>query len=404
MQLSFMPTSSPASSSLPEAVRDRAAFVSIDDSPSPRKKQMSGVQMLPTPRPSVEGNRPVASSPLAKRTTRSFVGGIASSPAIVSSSRSKKSSRVIDDSDSDDQIPGDDPRSSPPRSTKRTAIVESDSDEPVVPKQAAETNGGIITFDDSESDEPTFRSSPTKRKRTYQPSPIRIDSSDENSRPSKKSKKSHRSNRRPIRQRQESPFVVDDDDEDELLHDSSSAEVTDADIDNEQEETLAPRRRRHRSSPQAAAEKAELDSDLEFLGDAQIEIPPTLRTKKQSRQSMLDRLKANRAKKQVPARASRIVVDDDEEADESSHDSDKSEQGTVDKDWLYEHEDHEDSFINDDGAVEDEKVALPFQFSNYSTMKPLELFKFVIEWMVQKKINPVSLNTSFVTSSSSIVY
>lgn len=406
-QLSFMPTSSPASSNLPEAVRERAAFVSIDDSPSPRKKQKTDVEMLPTPRPSLEGNRRVvSSSPLARRRTRFFVGGIASSPAIVSSSRFKKSSRVLDVSDSDDPLTTVEPRSPTPKSTKRTAIVDPDSDEPVVVRQASKAHG-IVTFDDSESDEPTMRSSPMKRKRSSQPSTIKIDSSDEDGEPRNRSKKLRRSYRKPTKQRQESPFVVDDDQEDESLHTTSDAEVTDANVDDEEDEEATPARRvrYHHSSPQMAAEKAELDSDLEFLGDAQIDILPTSRTKKQSRQNMLDKLKAARAKKQGGGRPSRVVVDDidDPEATNGSEDGteDHEEPGEVvaDQDWLYEREERENAFIDDDGAAEDERVALPFQFSNYSTMKPLELFKFVVEWMVQKKINPVSLNNSLSMSS-----
>lgn len=47
---------------------------------------------------------------------------------------------------------------------------------------------------------------------------------------------------------------------------------------------------------------------------------------------------------------------------------------------------------NDEFIVEDDKIGvpveLPLEFSHYSSMKTKDLFKFVVEWMVQRKLNP----------------
>lgn len=50
-------------------------------------------------------------------------------------------------------------------------------------------------------------------------------------------------------------------------------------------------------------------------------------------------------------------------------------------------DDKEDDFIEEDDTL-GAPVELPFEFSQYATMKARDLFKFAVEWMVQKKINP----------------
>ena len=50
-------------------------------------------------------------------------------------------------------------------------------------------------------------------------------------------------------------------------------------------------------------------------------------------------------------------------------------------------EEEDDNFIEEDGADGDPQSAIRFEFK-LRTMKAGELFKFAIEWMVQKRINP----------------
>ena len=52
-------------------------------------------------------------------------------------------------------------------------------------------------------------------------------------------------------------------------------------------------------------------------------------------------------------------------------------------------EDEVDFIVSDDELSPSHvAVELPLQFSRYAKMKPAELFKYIVKWMVQKKINP----------------
>jgi hypothetical protein len=64
---------------------------------------------------------------------------------------------------------------------------------------------------------------------------------------------------------------------------------------------------------------------------------------------------------------------------------------------LFREKDDDADFINDDpDAVIGEPAELesiPLEFSSLSRAKPRELFKYAVEWMVQKKINPAFSST-----------
>lgn len=77
--------------------------------------------------------------------------------------------------------------------------------------------------------------------------------------------------------------------------------------------------------------------------------------------------------------------------------SDASEEPDEEEDAVTAHEvlygngdDDDEDFINDDDAPigAPSEVALPLMFSKMRNAKPREFFKFAIQWMVQKKINP----------------
>ena len=73
-------------------------------------------------------------------------------------------------------------------------------------------------------------------------------------------------------------------------------------------------------------------------------------------------------------------------ADPADYDDDKA-TGDLKQDVTYpDFGGGEDDFIDDENA-DDEAAAIPIEFT-LRTMKPRELFRYAVKWMVQKKINP----------------
>lgn len=163
------------------------------------------------------------------------------------------------------------------------------------------------------------------------------------------------------------------------------------------------------SSLRNERDQADLEEDLEFLGDAgrpenltcptssnvflDAESPRTLRqpsSAKQSRLSALEMLKRKRLGQQQESSPTHSITRRGRVVDVESESPSNSELDEDDED-IYEIEDDApaedvDDFIVDDG--DDERIALPSQFSSFNKAKPKELFKYVVEWMVSKKINP----------------
>ena len=166
------------------------------------------------------------------------------------------------------------------------------------------------------------------------------------------------------------------------------------------DEPVTPRRlKRRRGTSQR--EKEDLAEDLDFLEpSSDVESPrkkrDTQSQKKNARQQALDKLKRRRSKQ--------VDVPDDNDDDDGDGD-----QGSFDE--LYDDEDdyqqrqppplkssqmfREDEW--DQGFIEQEEdedgplgipEGVPLEFTRYASMKPKELFKFAVEWFVQKKINP----------------
>jgi hypothetical protein len=173
--------------------------------------------------------------------------------------------------------------------------------------------------------------------------------------------------------------------------------------------TLTPRKRKR---DDAMREEAELAEDLENLRSSPVRTTP-LKSKLSSRQSALDKLKSRRASihKSSSARTHRnVIIDsDDEDAEDNFTSSlavrglDPEEPFEVSDDSENEDEDYEttarevfNETANDQEFLassnsEDElgvPAELPFEFSALARMKPKQAFEIVVEWMVQKKINP----------------
>ncbi|KAF2252297.1 hypothetical protein BU26DRAFT_422576 [Trematosphaeria pertusa] len=201
-------------------------------------------------------------------------------------------------------------------------------------------------------------------------------------------------------------------------------------VEDSDEEEIQPRSQRRRIARLAATpeeesegeeqegdeEQDELQEELAFLQSSPLQDRGRLRSRqdkpKSEREKALEALKKRRAgtgepsSSATPGRNRRVVVDSDPDSDleiideepdsdveeeEEEEEEDEGGQETNALDMFQ--EDNEDAdFIDDDanapiGAPAD-FAGLPLEFSSVSRKKPRELFKYAVEWMVQKKINP----------------
>jgi len=165
-------------------------------------------------------------------------------------------------------------------------------------------------------------------------------------------------------------------------------------------------------------EMRELQEDLEFLKSSPPQDRGRLRSTqdrpKSVREMALEALKKRRAGTSGPptsaSRRKPVVLDSDSTSDleviheEQKHsaneaDSDDKESDTDEEarspttfDIFCENEE-DDGFINDEDApigmpADAEESTLPLAFSSLGRAKARDLFKYAIDWMVQKKINP----------------
>jgi hypothetical protein len=161
------------------------------------------------------------------------------------------------------------------------------------------------------------------------------------------------------------------------------------------------------------AEVEELREELAFLQSSPLGLGSTQNKAKSAREKALEAMKRRRAvtgdlpSSSAPRRKP-VVVDSDSDSDsnadlevipevldedsseeQGSDESDEEEYGTTAQEALYGN-DEDEEFINDDDAPigVPAEHALPLQFSSLSNSKPRDLFKYAIDWMVQKKINP----------------
>jgi hypothetical protein len=154
-------------------------------------------------------------------------------------------------------------------------------------------------------------------------------------------------------------------------------------------------------------EKRELEDDLVDLAssgsDTEVRVSQRNKTSSQKsvRQLALERLKARRK-----APMSSIIEDEDDEEDEaqdqdeeedynqSSNEEEEDDElpepssnRTTRKQMFAEDEEDEGFVIDDDGPL-GVPTNVPIAFTRYASMKARDLFRFAIDWMVQKKINP----------------
>ncbi|KAK4992247.1 hypothetical protein LTR50_001227 [Elasticomyces elasticus] len=226
------------------------------------------------------------------------------------------------------------------------------------------------------------------------------------------------------------PVATDeeDDSDDDLqllssrrLRASQPQSISDVEGDEAEEDDLpvTPKRRKLRGPPPSQRrltqeEQDDLDEDLEFLGG-----PSTIRSlspkrardgnpHKGTKQNALEILRRKRAgedidilssPKRAPRSSQRALYDSDPPGDEYEGDELGeseieepdllSQRPTITSREMFRADDDDEDFVVDEedgplGVPED----LPLAFTRYASMKPKQLFKYAVEWMVQKKINP----------------
>lgn len=183
--------------------------------------------------------------------------------------------------------------------------------------------------------------------------------------------------------------------------------------DEDDEPPVSTRRRRLKRGPTVndsspvrkpkTQTREDLDEDLDFLNDSDSYAarPSQTPSKKTAKQQALEALRKKRSKQaskmSTKKTGTRTIVlsdsDQEEEEEEEEEGVDDNELVTsIINSTTHSRDDDEveDDFVvsDDDNDEMSHAVALPMQFSRYATMKPAELFKYAVEWLVQKKINP----------------
>ncbi|EGP90608.1 uncharacterized protein MYCGRDRAFT_90631 [Zymoseptoria tritici IPO323] len=175
------------------------------------------------------------------------------------------------------------------------------------------------------------------------------------------------------------------------------------DDEEEQEQPDTPATRKlKRPRNMTKEEQEDLADDLDFLKpsddeeDAAERTPRnTQSTKKNARMDALEKLKRKRAGQEVADKQDNIVdlLSDSEkfnsDEDDGLLDEDEAPAYTSSRAFFQENEEDAD-FVEE--ADEEETLGvpagIPLEFTRYASMKTKELFKYAVEWMVQRKINP----------------
>jgi hypothetical protein len=175
----------------------------------------------------------------------------------------------------------------------------------------------------------------------------------------------------------------------------------------EAEELVRTRRLRRRPRKLTDQEQEDLDEDLEFLQSS----PPGAKSRQTQKKAnprleALEALKRKRAGLGDGPSSSAAQSNDTHARERYSGDTSEDEGAQEDYDeeneiasaaklrGALDREDDEDDFIVEDdedeplGAPDDIDVEMPLWLTGYTRMKPKDLFRYAVEWMVQKKLNP----------------
>ncbi|KAF2489703.1 hypothetical protein BU16DRAFT_531209 [Lophium mytilinum] len=192
---------------------------------------------------------------------------------------------------------------------------------------------------------------------------------------------------------------------------------TEEEDDEDEDDSIIITQRRHKpKTPDQSfskQEKDDLDEDLEFLGSGR-KLTNKAREKratpkKEARHIALEELKRKRAGEKVDTTATpnrskppvRTIGDTSSEEEEDEEDDggfddlldDNRPAFRSDVLDMFHEDDEDEGFVVDEDDNGDDTLGapdaqLPLEFSSLSRAKAKDLFKYAIEWMVQKKINP----------------
>jgi hypothetical protein len=163
-----------------------------------------------------------------------------------------------------------------------------------------------------------------------------------------------------------------------------------------EDEPITPKRRRLKKPRELdEQEREELAEDLDGLRDSddeENEIPAhTPRsTQKTARKTALEQLKRRRSGIQQDGQSS-DAQDDEAGSDEVEEiEEEEEDERPMSIARFFREDQYDAAFVDEDededplGIPED----MPIEYTRYASMRAKELFKYAVEWMVQKKINP----------------
>ncbi|KAG9836541.1 hypothetical protein KCU98_g8885, partial [Aureobasidium melanogenum] len=427
-----LPTSSPAPSDMSKSVRDRAATVRFEGANPAKRRKVRDAPGAPSLASAIASEIPEKSLPPTPGPTglsNSFGASVVSDDDDIrptqrlSSRKSQKKQQKLDltpssprainnarpvragffgtqqqaeadSSDESDSLPKLPIRSQKKKKSKRQKKHKSPPPAAEEEEEVVQALPTVISDDDeSEDDLPTTPAVNRKRKRQAESSsPLALIPDDEDDDSdvvvTGSRKRSHST------KKQASPPQSESDPDDEPPSSRSRKRL----------------RRVKDSAPMITIteeERQDLEDDLVDLASSgsDTEVRVSQRNKssqKSARQLALERLKARR---KAPM-SSIVEVEDDEDEDEDQVDdeeedynqsSDEEEEDddlpepstnrTTRKQMFAEDEDDEGFVIDDDGPL-GVPTNVPIAFTRYASMKAKDLFRFAIDWMVQKKINP----------------
>jgi hypothetical protein len=273
------------------------------------------------------------------------------------------------------------PASSPlahTRSGRKTSTIielssQDESEVEKVARRASMMNDplNIAESETSGDDVPAFRSSPTRKPRRKAATPdfVVLSSEDEDAADSEVSVESPKPRKKGRRTHK---------------HDSE-------DDDQEVDEPTPRKGRLSRKTRQITnSEEEDLAEDLEFLQSSPPPRAPNKKREPSAREKALAALKQRRASQADPGSSRTTAFEiEDEEEDESGDDGVYRAENRRD---MFLPEDEDEDFIVEAGSEDEigapEHIEMPIEFSSLSRAKAKDLFKYVVEWMVQKKINP----------------
>jgi hypothetical protein len=174
--------------------------------------------------------------------------------------------------------------------------------------------------------------------------------------------------------------------------------------DESEEEEVVPRtpgrRLQRRGRQMTQQEKEDLDEDMDFIGpssDVDDDRGPrdSQTLKKNARLQALERLKQVRSSQKSGLPDIQEDEEDDDAVDQQELDElyDNSEESpepppTSSRAMFAADEDDEDFIEEGEDDILGVPDGIPLAFTRYASMKAKDLWKFAIEWFVQKKINP----------------